>query len=259
MALWNKKRTHQVPTTLVQSAGTVTATFPDATYTCNVASGLTAFSMHYLYLRKISGVITLVFSTQIPSVFRATYADALLVGAFTANESSAFASFVQIEAPPVIKVNIRQGAGVVLNVSVLGFVSFSTRNDPYGCIRSEAGAYNSATGNFATTNPRIINPIPKADLSVVGSMGWSPGPNVANTWVAAVNLNGVQIGDGGSNGTGANSNNLQWLRSPLSAAAQNLAAGDYIEIKASNDSGSIGTYLKFASLEFNGTVALKDL
>lgn len=259
MALWNKKRTHQVPTTLSQAAGTVTAVFPDATYTCSVASGLTAFSMHYLYLRKISGVITLVFSTQIPSTFRATFADALLIGAFTATAAPAFSQFVQIEAPPLIKVSIYQGTGVIINAGVTGYVSFDQKSDPYGIVRDAAGAYNQATGLFATTQPRITNPIPGASFSVSGSMGWSPGANVANTWTSTVLLNGVSIASNGANGTGANQTGLQWLRCPISANQIGLAAGDYIEIKANNDSGAIGTYLKFVNIEFTGNLPLKDL
>lgn len=65
-------------------------------------SGLTANSLYFLYMRINSGSVILTSSTSVPSVYRASFPEAILVGAFYADGMSpvAFGSFVNIEGVP---------------------------------------------------------------------------------------------------------------------------------------------------------------
>lgn len=99
--LWNKKRTHQIPDSLSHSSGTVTAVFGSTTLITSL-TGLTANSLYFLYVRKVSGVTSLVYSTTVPSTYRVSFIDAVLVGAFYSNglTSVAYGDFVNIENTP---------------------------------------------------------------------------------------------------------------------------------------------------------------
>lgn len=116
--IWNKKRTHQIPDSLTHSAGTISAVF--GTTTLNVAlTGLSATTIYYLYVRKVSGILSLVYSTTVPSTYRATFTDAMLIGSFIADglNSPGFGSFINIEGAPQSQVFSYQGSGSWTNTT----------------------------------------------------------------------------------------------------------------------------------------------
>jgi hypothetical protein len=115
--LWNKKRSHQTPDSLTHSAGTISAVFGSTTLNASL-SGLTAMTLYYLYVRKVSGVTSLVYVTTAPQAMRALFSDAVLVGAFFADgmTSVGFGSFVNIEGSPESNVFNYQGSGNWTNV-----------------------------------------------------------------------------------------------------------------------------------------------
>lgn len=101
MANQTTKKTYEIPTTLTHLAGTITAVFPSGSRAVAL-SGLTAATLYYLYVRTVASVPTLFFSTTIPSTYRVSFTDAVLVGAFYSDgmASPAFGSFVTIEGVP---------------------------------------------------------------------------------------------------------------------------------------------------------------
>lgn len=111
-SIWNRKRNYQIPDDLTHSSGTISAVFGTTTYNVNL-SGLSANTLYYLYIRKVSGVSTLVFVTTAPSTYRLSFSDAVLIGAFYANglSSVGFGSFVSIEGTPQSEVFNFQGSG----------------------------------------------------------------------------------------------------------------------------------------------------
>ena len=88
-----------IPESLTHNSGTISATVNGVNYTCSL-SGLTANTLYFLYLR--SGQSNIQFVTTVPSSYRASFPEAILIGAFYANglSSVAFGSFVNIEGEP---------------------------------------------------------------------------------------------------------------------------------------------------------------
>lgn len=85
------------PDSLVQSGslttGTITATVSGTAYAATL-SGLTAQNLYYCYLRMNGGSLGLFFVTTVPSVYRVSFPEAILVGAFYTNTSSQFNGFI---------------------------------------------------------------------------------------------------------------------------------------------------------------------
>ncbi len=110
--IWNRKRSHQTPDSLTHATGTISAVFGSTTYNVNL-SGLSAMTLYYLYIRKVSGVTSLVYVTTAPQAMRASFSDAVLIGAFFADglTSVGFGSFVNIEGVPTSNVFNYQGSG----------------------------------------------------------------------------------------------------------------------------------------------------
>lgn len=92
------KKTYEIPLSLTHNAGQIEAEFSAATYNVSL-SGLTANTLYFLYTRKVSNVASLVYTTTVPSTYRVSFPDAVLVGAFYSNglASVGFGSFVDIE------------------------------------------------------------------------------------------------------------------------------------------------------------------
>lgn len=90
-----------VPDSLVHSSGTITATFGVNAYAVGVGTP-TANTLYFLYLRSNAGVPQLVSSTSVPSVYRVSQPEALLVGAYYSDGVAVpvFGSFVNIEGVP---------------------------------------------------------------------------------------------------------------------------------------------------------------
>lgn len=86
-----------VPDSMVQSGslttGTITATFNSIAYAATL-SGLSLQNLYFCYLRMNSGTLQLFFNTSAPSVYRLSFPEAILVGAFYTNTSSQFQAFV---------------------------------------------------------------------------------------------------------------------------------------------------------------------
>jgi hypothetical protein len=95
------RKLYEIPTSITHSLGQITATFPSASYNVNL-TGLSANTLYFLYTRKVSNVASLVYSTTVPSTYRVSFPDAVLVGAFYSNGlvSVGFGSFVNIEGVP---------------------------------------------------------------------------------------------------------------------------------------------------------------
>jgi len=88
-----------IPNSIVHSLGVITATFDFGSMDCTL-SGLVANNLYFLY--KIDSSADLQFTTDVPSVYRVTFPEAVLIGAFYANGYSpvAFGTFVNVEGPP---------------------------------------------------------------------------------------------------------------------------------------------------------------
>ena len=203
-SLWNKKRTFQIPDSLTHTTGTISAVFGSTTL--NVAiSGLSANTLYYLYIRKVSGVTSLVFVNTVPSTYRASFSDAVLVGAFYSNglASVAFGSFVNIDGPaqtgPIPYLPVFTGLGTVTAVELVW-----TRSSVN--TRMEGRFTNgTVTGSLATvTLPGALAASAPADFvcgnygqqgSATGStVGYSSGSN--NLFFGMANW---QIGATGTN------------------------------------------------------------
>jgi len=119
-SIWNRKRNYQIPDSLTHTAGTISAVFGTTTYNANL-SGLTAMALYYLYIRKVSGVTSLVYVTTAPQSMRTSFSDAVLIGAFYANGITAgvgFGSFVNIEGVPQSQVFNYTGTGTWTNTVI---------------------------------------------------------------------------------------------------------------------------------------------
>lgn len=99
--LFSGSTQHLIPDSLTQSAGVVTAVIGAATLTVNVGSPA-ANTLYYLYLRMNGPTSTLFSVVTIPSVYRASFPEAILIGAYYSNgvASPAFGSFVNINGTP---------------------------------------------------------------------------------------------------------------------------------------------------------------
>ncbi len=88
-----------IPNNIVHSLGVITATFDFGSMACTLA-GLTENTLYYLY--KIDSSADLQFTTDAPSVYRVTFPEAIIVGAFYSDGYSpvAFGAFVNVEGPP---------------------------------------------------------------------------------------------------------------------------------------------------------------
>lgn len=93
-----------IPESLTHSSGTISATVNGIGYSCSL-SGLTANTLYFLYLRPSQANIQ--FVTTVPSSYRASFPEAVLIGAFYASGGNSFngntvefGSFVTIEGPP---------------------------------------------------------------------------------------------------------------------------------------------------------------
>lgn len=97
----NQNKQYIIPNSLTHSSGIITAVMNTTQYSVSL-TGLTAITLYYLYLRTNAGVTQLFYSAATPSVYRITYPEATLVGAFYSNGLSpvAFGSFVNIEGSP---------------------------------------------------------------------------------------------------------------------------------------------------------------
>ena len=125
MALVNRKENgrYVIPTSLTHSSGTITAVVNQVGYSVNL-SGLSANTLYFLYLRINSGTTQLFFSAIVPSSYRASFSEALLVGAFysNGNSSPAFGSFINIEGVPKTSNEIPfVGSGTWTNTTYSGF------------------------------------------------------------------------------------------------------------------------------------------
>jgi len=87
--------TYVLPSSLSQGSGIISATVAGFTLTVAVPS-LTAGTMYYVYL--LNGALQV--SSSVSSTFRGSNSGALLVGAFLADSSGAFGSFVTIVGLP---------------------------------------------------------------------------------------------------------------------------------------------------------------
>lgn len=134
MALVNRNKTtpqrHLIPTSLTHSAGTITAVINGVSYSVNL-TGLTANTLYFLYLRINSGTAQLFFVTTVPSTYRVSFPEAILVGAFYSNglTSVAFGSFINIEGIP----------------STTNDIAFNAVTQGFGTISSEVSNW-SRTG-----------------------------------------------------------------------------------------------------------------
>lgn len=94
-----------IPSSLVHSSGTITASFPTNTtvggsYSA-VLSGLVANGTYFLYIRNSGITPSLFFVTTTPAAYRVLFPDAILVGAFIASDVAVFGSFINIEGTPM--------------------------------------------------------------------------------------------------------------------------------------------------------------
>lgn len=94
-------QTWLTPTSLTHSAGTITAVVGTKTYTVSVGSP-TANTLYHLYLRISGGTLTMFAVTTIPSTYRVSFPEAVLVGAYYSNgiTTPAFGTFVNIDGVP---------------------------------------------------------------------------------------------------------------------------------------------------------------
>lgn len=116
---------HLIPDSLTQNAGVVTAVIGAATLTVNVGSPA-ANTIYFLYMRMNGPTSTLFSVVTTPSVYRASFPEAILIGAYYSNgaASPAFGSFVNINGIPMtnrITFTPTFGAGVTSNTNISFF------------------------------------------------------------------------------------------------------------------------------------------
>lgn len=94
------KNKYAIPDSLTHAMGAITATFGSSSYPVAL-SGLSANTLYFLYLRINSGNLELFFSTSVPSVYKNSFQEAVLIGAFYSNGNLVveFGTFVNIEGP----------------------------------------------------------------------------------------------------------------------------------------------------------------
>lgn len=156
MALTNlnpiSRQKYIIPTSLTHSSGIITAVVNGASYQVTL-SGLTYVTRYFLYLNNGS----LVYVTTLPSTYRATNPNAILVGAFYSNglASVAFGAFVNIEGVPNTSAAIPYVLSIVdqnnVNVMSAQELGSGVRRDAYFDIRGGMAAMHG--GYYHTTTP----------------------------------------------------------------------------------------------------------
>lgn len=125
--LLTEKRT-SIPDTLTQSAGIITATFNGQGYNITVGTQATSGTV-FLYFGTISGVTGLSQSVSVPSVYLALNPQSMLIGAYMADASGAFGSFLNIVGKPVTQTPITFTGTAGGGLGTLTGVGFITHRD----------------------------------------------------------------------------------------------------------------------------------
>lgn len=117
-----------IPESLTHSLGVISATVNGVGYTCTL-SGLTANTLYFLYLRP--GQVNIQFVTTVPSSYRASFPQAILIGAFYSNNltSVSFGAFISI-------VGIPESDWMDMNTTIgsTTFLHAVTSNPSYGTV-----------------------------------------------------------------------------------------------------------------------------
>lgn len=259
-------------TSMTHSAGTLTLgagsilTIGGQQYTLssnvNVAlPSLAASQLYMVYAIVTNGVVSIVSSTNFNSTGPTGALSYKLVGAYVSTVTATFGDMLAVDSPVIIKAICFPGTSVTINTSVEGFVDTSNKVDPYGIVQVPSGAYTSSTGLYATTQPRFVNPIPGAIANIDACLGFTvTTTNVANNWNLVMRKNGGSSFNFGANGAGANAAGpLNFQRSHGVAMYPSLIAGDYLEIRGSNNQSNIPTYILKSTVEIVATKAFKDM
>lgn len=173
---------YQVPTSLTHSAGTITAVVGSNTFTAAVGSPTSA-TLYFLYLRMNSGTLTMFNVTTLPSVYRVSFPEAILVGAYYSDGASspAFGSFVNIEGMPVSErmpyLATLTGFGTPSNVAF-----FFTRHGKELFVFGTFTAGTVAAVTVSATLPGSLS-LETGDLSLANTTAQA-GPTAGGVWTA---------------------------------------------------------------------------
>lgn len=187
------RKTFEIPKSLTHDAGQIEAEFSAATYSVSLAT-LTANTLYFLYLLKVSNVPTLSYSTSLPSSIRNSFPDAVLVGAFYSNgmTTPVFGSFVNIEGIPTtarpVSSNLTMDAGTPFTRTN---IVWSRKGRDF---HATISALKDGTAGVGATPFEITLPL---NLPNFANPSSSPGPNVEIAQENGGNLGfltGTQIG-----------------------------------------------------------------
>ncbi|OQW46487.1 MAG: hypothetical protein A4S09_16350 [Proteobacteria bacterium SG_bin7] len=158
------KQRHLIPDSLSHSGGIITAVLSGVSYS-HTLSGLTANTLYFLYMRINSGNVILTSSTSIPSVYRVSFPEAILVGAFYADGMSpvAFGSFVNIEgAPeslPISYTPVWTSLGTNPTLGTTSITGFWTRKGAYALLNfgfQIGSGFSPGTSTYLMSTPTNI-------------------------------------------------------------------------------------------------------
>lgn len=224
---------------------------------------LAANTLYIVYAILNGSTVELRVSANMNSVGPSGFSSAgwCIVGAFVSGSTSAFAAFIPITGLPILNGSYCSNANVTINNGVVGFMDMQgVVSDPFGLLTQNAGAYNSASGTFATTNPKFTNPIPGGKVRILAQVGWQPvNVNVAGNWDITIRRNTSTVRSIGKNGQAANSANLNFLTHRIAWLGNNQSAGDFYDILADNNNGATPTLIDYFDVEIIGGTQLKDL
>lgn len=222
---------------------------------------MTANVLYIVYAILNGSTVELRVSANMNSVGPAGFSAWCIVGAFVSGSTSAFASFIPITGLPILNANYTSNTTVTLNANVQGHMDATgIVADPFGLITQNAGAYTSATGLFATTQPKITNPIPNSKVRILAQVGWAnPGLNVAGNWDVYIRRNGTVMRGIGKNGQAANSAGLNFLNHRNVWLGSGQSMGDSYDVQCDNNQGNYLVGVDFCDIEIVGGTQLKDL
>ena len=189
-----------IPSSLTHSAGTITAVINGKVMTVAVGSPA-ANTLYHLYVRMNGPTLTMYAVTTVPSAYRASYSDAVLIGAYYSNGLStpSFGSFVDIEGP-------METDSIPFDMTIEGSISNPAKgtispgyDNAYWCrkgskIQIRYDFYNAGGAGSAGSGTYLFS-IP-SNLVYDTNRGIVPG-NLVQPVVGYAEAN-----NGGSNGTG---------------------------------------------------------
>jgi len=227
----------------------------------NVVLGSLAASRKYnIYVVAPGGVPQLVFDLSENSSGPAGFDSWKLVGAFFSSWDAVFGGFVRIDVPVDIDISFQNNSSNVLNASVIGLFQMSANNDVHGLMRPQAGAYNSATGVFATQQPAFIAPI-AGNIKTNTKLVWntSGAANFTNTWRTHHRIEDIEQFTVGKNARGANSSASLTFMESWTTSRLGLTLGQEFTLLGFNDVGNFAISISSGAYNFKTAQAIKDL